>query len=147
MRGTNNMNKKEPLIDRLVDWAIQCHPIFIFLGATVAATIMVLAMYLPFVAIDYAYGVNGFGPEEEQVITIERLYVDGGESSHYMVGTDKGVYEVSNLMFPVQIWNSDEIYSSLKVGEKYTIKTKGNKILNWYFQEYPYIIEVKEITK
>jgi hypothetical protein len=142
-----NTNKKEPLIDRLVDWAIQCHPIFIFLGATVAATIMVLAMYLPFVAIDYAYGVNGFGPIQEQAITIERLYVDGGKHSHYMVGTDKGVYEVSNLMFPVQIWNSDEIYSSLKVGEKYIIKTKGNKILNWYFQEYPYIIEVKEITK
>jgi hypothetical protein len=141
------MKNKEPLIDRLIDWAIQCHPIFIFLGATVAATIMVLAMYLPFVAIDYAYGVNGFGPEEEQVITIERLYVDGGESSHYMVGTDKGVYEVSNFMFPVQIYNSDEIYSNLQVGKRYAIKTKGNKILNWYFQEYPYIIEVKEITK
>ncbi len=138
-----NMNKKEPLIDRLIDWAIQCHPIFIFLGATVAATIMVLAMYIPFAAIDYAHGVNGFGPEEEQVVTVERLYVDGGKSSHYMVGTDKGVYEVSNFMFPVQIYNSDEIYSNLKVGEKYTIKTKGNKILNWYFQEYPYIIEVK----
>jgi hypothetical protein len=141
------MKNKEPLIDRLDDWAIQCHPIFIFLVTTVVAAIMILAMYLPFVAIDYAYGVNGFGPVQEQVITIERLYVDGGKSSHYMVGTDKGVYEVSNFMFPVQIYNSDEIYSNLQVGKTYHIKTKGNKILNWYFQEYPYIIEVKEITK
>jgi len=142
-----NTNKKEPLSDRLIDWAVECHPIIIFIGATVAASIMILAMYLPFVAIDYAHGVNGFGPVQEQVITIERLYVDGGKYSHYMIGTDKGVYEVSNFTFPIQIWNSDEIYSNLQVGKTYYIKTKGNKTLNWYFQEYPYIIEVKEITK
>ena len=108
---------------------------------------MMVVVSIPFLSIDYAYGVNGFGPEKEQVITVERLYVDGGKSSHYMVGTDKGVYEVSNFMFPVQIYNSDEIYSNLQVGKRYAIKTKGNKILNWYFQEYPYIIEVKETTK
>ena len=106
-----------------------------------------VVLCIPFVTIDYAYGVNGFGPVKEQVVTVERLYVDGGKPSHYMVGTDKGVFEVSNFRFPIQIWNSDEIYSNLKVGEKYTIKTKGNKILNWWYQEYPYILEVKEITK
>ena len=141
------MNKKEPLSDRIIFWIADLQPIFVFLSAAITTVVLILAILIPFVAIDYAYGVNGFGPEEERVVIVERLYVDGGKSSHYMVGTDKGVYEVSNLMFPVQIWNSDEIYSSLKVGEKYIIKTKGNKILNWYFQEYPYIIEVKEITK
>jgi hypothetical protein len=142
-----NMNKKEPLIDRIIFWIADLRPIYVFLSAAITTVVLILAILVPFLAIDYAYGVNGFGPEKEQVVTIERLYVDGGKSSHYMVGTDKGVFEVSNLMFPIQIWNSDEIYSSLKVGEKYIIKTKGNKILNWYFQEYPYIIEVKEITK
>ena len=141
------MNKKEPLIERLIDLDFQCHPIFILLGSFVAGILMMVVLCIPFVTIDYAYGVNGFGPVKEQVVTVERLYVDGGKPSHYMVGTDKGVFEVSNFRFPIQIWNSDEIYSNLKVGEKYTIKTKGNKILNWWFQEYPYIIEVKEITK
>ena len=142
-----NTNKKEPLIDRFANWVIDYHPIFILLGSFAVGILMMVVVSIPFLSIDYAYGVNGFGPEKEQVITVERLYVDGGKSSHYMVGTDKGVFEVSNFKFPIQIWNSDEIYSSLKVGEKCTIKTKGNKILNWYFQEYPYIIEVKEITK
>ncbi len=141
------MNKKEPLSDRIIFWIADLRPIYVFLSAVITTVVLILAILIPFLAIDYAYGVNGFGPEKERVVIVERLYVDGGKSSHYMVGTDKGVYEVSNLMFPIQIWNSDEIYSSLKVGEKYNIKTKGNKILNWYFQEYPYIIEVKEITK
>ena len=141
------MNKKEPLSDRIIFWIADLQPIFVFLSAAITTVVLILAILIPFVAIDYAYGVNGFGPVQEQVITIERLYVDGGKHSHYMVGTDKGVYEVSNFTFPIQIWNSDEIYSNLQVGKTYHIKTKGNKILNWYFQEYPYIIEVKEITK
>ena len=141
------MNKKEPLSDRIIFWIADLQPIFVFLSAAITTVVLILAILVPFLSIDYAYGVNGFGPEEERVVIVERLYVDGGKHSHYMVGTDKGVYEVSNLMFPIQIWNSDEIYSNLQVGKTYHIKTKGNKILNWYFQEYPYIIEVKEITK
>ena len=145
------MKNKESLFDRIIFWLadglMSFHPVCFFLGMLAAALIFILALCIPFATIDYAYGVNGFGPEKEQVVTVERLFVDGGKHSHYMVGTDKGVFEVSNFKFPVQIFNSDEIYSSLKVGETYTIKAKGNKILNWYFQEYPYIIEVKEITK
>jgi hypothetical protein len=141
------MKNKESLSDRFIFWVADLHPVFIFLGTTVASILILLSMLIPFEVINYAYGVNGFGPVQEQVITVERLYVDGGKSSHYMVGTDKGVLEVSNFIFPIQIFNSDEIYSQLLVGKTYHIKTKGNKILNWWYQEYPYIMEVKEITK
>ena len=141
------MKNKEPLGDRIIFRVADLHPVYVFLSAVITTVVLILAILIPFLAIEYAYGVNGFGPIKEQVITVERLYVDGGKSSHYMVGTDKGVFEVSNFKFPIQIWNSDEIYSNLQVGKRYAIKTKGNKILNWYFQEYPYIIKVKEITK
>ena len=142
-----NKNYKESLSDKLVYALADSHPIFVFLVATLMGVLFLFAVASPFVALNYVYGVNGFGPEEEQVITVERLYVDGGKSSHYMVGTDKGVFEVSNFIFPVQIYNSDEIYSQLAVGKTYHIKTKGNKILNWWYQEYPYIMELKEIKK
>ena len=71
------MNKKEPLSDRIIFWIADLQPIFVFLSAAITTVVLILAILIPFVAIDYAYGVNGFGPVQEQVITIERLYVDG----------------------------------------------------------------------
>ena len=71
------MKNKESLSDRFIFWVTDLHPVFAFLGATVAAIIMLLAILIPFEVINYAYGVNGFGPVQEQVITVERLYVDG----------------------------------------------------------------------
>jgi hypothetical protein len=60
-----------------------------------------------------------------------------------MVGTDKGVFEVQNHLIPIQLFNSDELYSKLEVGKTYTVTTKGNKVVNWLMQQYPYIIDIK----
>lgn len=98
------------------------------------------------VGCSYRYGVDGFGPVVTQTATVERLYVDNGGSSHYMVGTDKGVFEVSNGWL-LGLWNADELYAKLEAGETYTITTKGNKVVGWFFQQYPYIIEVKPAEK
>ena len=92
----------------------------------------------------YSQGIGGFGPEYVNQVTIQRLYVDGGKSSHYMVGTDQGVFEVDNLYLGAQVFNSDELYSQLEVGKTYTLKIKGNKVINWFIQEYPYIIEIQK---
>lgn len=87
--------------------------------------------------------VAPFGPEITQQVTIERLYVDvSGESSHYMVGTDKGVFEVNNSMW-LGIWNADEAYSKLQTGKTYTITTKGVKLLDWWIQQYPLITKIE----
>lgn len=93
-------------------------------------------------------GVFPFGPESTLNVNVTRLYVDvsgSGEDkeSHYMVGTDKGVYEVDNSWI-AGIWNADEIYSSLQQGSNYTITVKGNKYVNFFMQQYPYIIKVNK---
>ena len=94
-------------------------------------------------------GTYPFGPEQTLNVTINRLYIDtssdgdGGRQSHYMVGTDKGVYEVDNSWI-AGIWNADEIYSSLQQGSNYTITVKGNKYVNFFMQQYPYIIKVNK---
>ena len=62
-----------------------------------------------------------------------------------MVGTDQGVFEVDNGLW-LGVWNSDELYSKLIQGHKYHITTKGNKWVNMFFQEYPYVVAVQEIT-
>jgi hypothetical protein len=92
-------------------------------------------------------GINGFGPTQIQEVTVKRLYVDisgskDNTASHYMVSTDKGIFEVSNLMW-FGIFNADEIYGQLQEGKSFTVKTKGNKLVNFIFQQYPYIISVK----
>ena len=125
--------------DEIMDWIVD-HPVAGILGITVMAIVIMLGSV---VLINYSYGVEGFGPEDIKRVTINRLYVDSGKASHYMVGTDKGVYEISNHLIPIQLFNCDELYSKLEVGKTYTVKLKGNKVTNWYMQQYPYIIEVQ----
>lgn len=96
-------------------------------------------------------GAPPFGPERMETVTVTRLYVDvsGSKettSSHYMVATDKGVFEVNNSII-LGIWNADEIYSQLESGKTYNVKLKGNKLVNFLFQRYPYIIEVNVVQK
>lgn len=96
-------------------------------------------------------GIGVFGPTREYDVTIERTYVDfsgsgDSKSSHYMVSTDKGIFEVNNSLL-MWIWNADEIYGSLKTGSRYHITTEGKKVLNFLFQEYPYITKVKPLVK
>lgn len=96
------------------------------------------------------WGFFPFGPTRTVTATVQRLYVDTSShdkstSSHYMVGTDKGVYEVDNSWW-IGIWNADEIYSRLQQGHTYMLTTKGNKVVNMWMQQYPGIIAVTEIT-
>ena len=126
-------------LDTTVEW-IMDHPVAGMLGIT-TTTVVVLVGFV--VLINYSNGVNGFGPEYVNNVTINRLYVDGGKASHYMVGTDKGVYEIRNHLIPIQLFNCDELYSKLEVGKTYLVKIKGNKVINWFMQQYPYIIEIR----
>ena len=108
--------------------------------AVAGPMIFVVAILAIITGINYVAGTDGFGPERDEQITVQRLYVDKHD---YMVGTDKGVYEVQNFVIPIQIFNSDELYSKLEVGKTYNVTIKGNKVLNLFMQEYPYIITIK----
>lgn len=128
------------ITDDFFEWMMD-HPI---IGIPLMTGTPIVALLGLITWLDYSQGIRGFGPESIQQVTIQRLYVDGGKSSHYMVGTDQGVYEVDNILWPVQVFNSDELYSQLEVGKTYTLKIKGNKVLNWFIQEYPYILEIQK---
>ena len=91
-------------------------------------------------------GLFPFGPEEEVHAKVQRLYVDvSGDKdytkSHYMVGTDKGVFEVSNSLW-LWMWDADKRYSQLQNDKEYKLKVKGNELINILFQEYPRITSV-----
>jgi hypothetical protein len=95
-----------------------------------------------FFGLPYSLDLYPFGPQSTETIKIERLYIDvSGESSDYMIGTDKGVFEMDNS-FILGIYNIDELYAKLEVGKTYEAKVKGKKLLNFLFQAYPHITEV-----
>jgi prepilin-type N-terminal cleavage/methylation domain-containing protein len=109
---------------------------------------LLLAIAFP-LAYSISKGAGVFGPTRSDEITVTRLYVDysGGkdsQSSHYMVGTDKGVFEVDNGLF-LGLWNADELYARLKEGQRYRVTTEGNKVVNFWTQSYPYITAVEPI--
>ncbi len=117
-------------------------------------TIVELLIYFCILAIVYLlffvpiyHGQGWFGKKSNVDCTVQRLYVDmSGRSSHYMVGTDKGVYEVGNG-FLIGIWNADEIYADIKEGRSYHFTTRGNKALGMFYQYYPFIVKVEPLTK
>ena len=148
MKNKNTTKYKPSLFDRLFNrFEDVCtdHPIKTCLIFTVTTLIAAAILFVvPITTINYYFGVDGFGPVNEHTITVNRLYVDNSSQSHYMVGTDKGVFEVQNFLLPIQLFNSDELYSKLEVGKTYIVKTKGNRVVNWLMQQYPYIIEIRE---
>ncbi len=106
----------------------------------------IAGMFIP-LFIGLSSGVGGFGPIRSVDATVQSLYVDrGSSSSHYMVGTDAGVFEVDNGIL-LGVWNSDEIYSKLVSGHRYRFTTEGNRSVGFWLQEYPYITKAEEITK
>ena len=110
-------------------------------------TLAILAIAAIYAVIPALFGAGSFGPTRLETIKVNRLYVDGGkESSHYMVGTDKGVFEIDNGWF-LGVANADELYSTLEVGKTYQVTTEGNKFVNWLYQEYPYITKVNTIEQ
>lgn len=115
----------------------------------VLVVLFVAAIGISLFACLFSYPILGlfpFGPEKTVTAKVERLYVDNlGESgSAYMVGTDQGVFEVSNSLW-IWLWDADERYSKLKQGESYALTVNGRKVLNMLFQEYPGIIAVEKL--
>ena len=93
-------------------------------------------------------GVGGWGPTVyHQNATIQRAWVDNSkEGSHYMVATDRGVFEVDNGVL-LGMWNADEVYGQMVVGKKYNITTKGKRWTNVIHQHYPYVVKVEPIIE
>lgn len=112
---------------------------FIMLGLALLF-ILVIAVVLSYPLM----GGGSFGPTRTLEVTVTNLYVNHfSDESNYMVGTDKGTMEIDNGIL-LHMWNADQLYGSLKVGARYKIITKGNTIQNFFLQEYPYIVSVKE---
>lgn len=113
-----------------------------------AKVIVILLLILFILAILFwkvPFGVYPFGPTEQKTVTVSRTYVDHDkEQSHYMVATDKGVFEVDNSWY-TGVANADEIFAKFKDGHTYVITTKGNKVVNYFVQEYQYITDAVEV--
>ena len=112
--------------------------------------IFIVVLLAGFLGLRLGLGLFPFGPEQEVHAKIQRLYVDvSGDTqstkSHYMVGTDKGVFEVSNSLW-LWIWDADKRYSQLQVDNKYQLRVKGKELVNFLFQEYPKILSVTPTT-
>lgn len=103
-----------------------------------------------FIGLRVGLGLFPFGPEQEIYAKVQRLYVDvSGDKdytkSHYMVGTDKGVFEVSNSLW-LWMWDADKRYSQLQNDKEYRLKIKGNELINILYQEYPRITSIAPIN-
>jgi hypothetical protein len=96
-------------------------------------------------------GTGAFGPSSTVYsATVNRTYVDISKSgdtaeSHYMVATDKGVFEVDNSIL-MNIYNADEIYGKIREGHTYNFGVQGKKYANIFLQEYPYIKWVEAVA-
>ncbi len=63
-------------------------------------------------------------------------------TSHYMVATTAGVFEVANGI-RTGIYNADEIFGLLRPGQTYTFTLRGQKRLGPGIQDYPFILSAR----
>jgi hypothetical protein len=113
----------------------------------ILGVLVILALIVFGLSWRFWMGVGVYGPTRTVETTVNRVYIDTSkEGSHYMVGTDSGVYEIENGYW-LGVNNADELYAKLKDGRKYRLTTEGNKVV-WYFgiQEYPFITKVEAIS-
>ena len=117
--------------------------LYIYIPSLFVAAVVGLLLFV--LTANLLFGLYPFGPKSSETITVQRLYVDSGyKSSHYMVGTDKGVFEMDDSLI-LGIYNIDELYSELETGKTYEVELKGNKMVTWYCTDYPHIISFKEV--
>lgn len=90
-------------------------------------------------------GVHHFGPTNtyKHCLVTSKHIDHGKESSHYMVSTTEGTFEVDNG-YLLGVWNADEIYGKIVEKKTYTIVAKGNKQVGMFYQEYPYLLSATE---
>ena len=73
-------------------------------------------------------------PSKDVTVTVtDKVVKNDGNSSTYLIFTDKGVYEDSDSMLNGK-WNSSDIYNQLKKGKTYRLHVRGirNHFLSWY---------------
>lgn len=79
---------------------------------------------------------------EYHTITVEEKGVKHyDDDDTYLIYTDNGVYSVEDEILRLH-FNASDVYSELKVGETYTVKTTGFRI--HILSVYKNIIEIKE---
>lgn len=92
-------------------------------------------------------GVGWWGPRRDLDVRVVSKHVDvsnGGKSSHYMVITDGGCFEVDNGLL-LWVWNADELYGRFVPGGRYRVRVAGNQFVNFLCQYYPYVVSVEPI--
>lgn len=120
------------------------------------AVFVLLIIFIAFGGVVSCRGCAGDGswsfgedPHEiEAIVQNKHVDISGGESSstHYMVTTDKGTFEIDNGWI-MGIWNADELYGQLEQGKAYKLTVRGDTTTAWWTQTYPYIIEVEPVIQ
>jgi prepilin-type N-terminal cleavage/methylation domain-containing protein len=118
--------------------------LMIVLAILAVVAVLAVAILVPPIA-----GLFPFGEYSTVTAKVDRLYVDysGGkdsQSSHYMVGTDAGVFEVDNSLW-LWMWDADKRYAQIKEGHTYRFRVKGSEMINMLFQSYPGIVAVERV--
>ena len=125
----------------MVEFLVLLSIIIIFVIALIPKMMGGGSLVAPFI------DAGGFGPEKTLVLTVKEKHVDASEQSHYyLTSTEEEVFEIDNG-YMLKVWNPDEIYGRMIVGETYKVTTKGVKTIWWLVQEYPYIVKAEPIQK
>lgn len=87
-------------------------------------------------------GYYVYGTGRAVTVTVEeKERIQDGESSKYLIFTDKGVFENTDTLLRWK-FNSSDVYSALKVGKEYDVDVYGWRVP--FFSVYPNIVSVTE---
>ena len=88
--------------------------------------------------------VIGYMNPQELEIIIKDKYVKGQAGTYMVIDENQNAYVIQDLFFKGK-FNSTDLYSQLKIDQKYKIKTTGYRI--HIISEYPNINEIEEVSE
>lgn len=104
-----------------------------FYGAVAVMVVVVASLIVGYVALH---------PERDITVKVTDKVRTGGDDSKYLIFTDGGVYEDTDTMMKGK-YNSSDLYSKIKVGQRYTFHLRG--VRSGFFSMYPNILTVKPV--
>lgn len=90
--------------------------------------------------------INSYFEEHIEVMIVQKMFIDPSkEGSHYVLTTDKGLFEVQRPINKVLDPNAnpDRVWGQLHEGKKYKITYLGWRIDFIYY--YPYVFHVEAL--
>ena len=94
------------------------------------------------IGVIFVSGLGYTGRTSMEIVVKDKVVKSSNKVDKYLIFTDKGVLENTDLWF-IGKFNSSDLYSQIEIGHKYKVEVVGVRIP--IFSQYKNIVKIEEV--